>query len=360
MLGLPLQSSSSSSSSSSSISSADGKGSGPARDVARPGGLLRGSLADPSPRPPGIHRFGSHRSAGGPGFLRAAVAYDAASPEGAGAKPPRRRSPDRKTPQPSRLRRGQSRPQMMPFAACRRSTTRTRATQTIPLWHGPPAATGRSSGLIAPHGLVAGNDEGRTGRPGACPAAAGPSARAAAPSFCGGDAGLLEACPGRGASGEDAALASAFGLRLTQTAEESTCRTGGPERHDHILFLPCLAEPQRAKRRRRRRRPRRLPAAPLTSEQGHSLGRTRTAARTTRAGVRSRTERRLLGIQITGGQPPVIATWGWMRGNQAAHSPHGRRKHGARGSRSPGVHTPKACATGVRAGVSQRNMLAVS
>ena len=63
------------------------------------------------------------------------------------------------------------------------------------------------------------------------------------------------AASGRGASGEDAALASAFGLRLTQRAEESACRTGGPERHDRVLFLPCLTEPQRAERRRRRRRP---------------------------------------------------------------------------------------------------------
>jgi len=40
---------------------------------------------------------------------------------------------------------------------------------------------------------------------------------------------------------------------------ESACRTGGPERHDRVLFPPCLTEPKRAERRRRRRRPRRLP-----------------------------------------------------------------------------------------------------
>jgi len=109
--------------------------------------------------------------------------------------------------------------------------------------------------------------------PETCPAAAGPSARAAVPSFCKGDAGRTAVYSGRGASGEDAALTSAFGLpcdkltalsraegRLTQTAEESTSRTGGPERHDRVLFPPCLTEPQRARRRRRRRRPRRLPS----------------------------------------------------------------------------------------------------
>jgi len=77
-------------------------------------------------------------------------------------------------------------------------------------------------------------------------AAAGPSAHAAVPPFCEGDAGRTRSCSGRGASGDDAALASACGLpcdkltalsraegRLTQAVEESACRTGSPERRPH-------------------------------------------------------------------------------------------------------------------------------
>jgi len=211
---------------------------------------------------------------------------------------------------------------------------------------GPFAASGRGDGPSAPRALVAGNDEGRTGRPCACPAAAGPSARAAVPSFCEGDAGRTRACSRRGASGEDAALASAFGLpcdkltalsraegRLTQAVEESACRTGGPERHDRVLFLSCLAEPQRAR-------------APKAKAASSPL-----ACRTPCARARSCPPQNAEGGQDDAcrrppphgaaasrdsghlGHPPVIAGRWRVRGNRAAHSPHGRRRLGVRGSR---------------------------
>jgi len=218
---------------------------------------------------------------------------------------------------------------------------------------GPSAASGRSHSLIARHRLVASNDEGRTGGPGGSPPAAGPSARAAVPSFCEGDAGRTRAWSGRGASGEDAALASAFGLRLTQAVEESACRAGGPERHDRVLFLTGLAEPQRAERRRRRRRPRRLPSrTPCTrtmawAAQNAQGGQDAACRRPPPHGAAASRHSGHLG------HPPVIAGRRRVQGNRAAHSPHGRRRHGARafeaacredGCGRPGWQRGGACA----------------
>jgi len=103
--------------------------------------------------------------------------------------------------------------------------------------------------------------------PETCPEAPGPSARAGGPAFCKGDAGRMEAALGRGPSGED--------------------------------------------------------AAPLTRERGHSLSRTRRAARTTRAGVRSRTERRPHGTQITGDIPPSMPVGGGCGGIRRPARPMG-------------------------------------
>jgi len=188
----------------------------------------------------------------------------------------------------------------------------------------------------AQHRLAAGNDEGRTGRPGACPAAAGPSARAAVPAFCEGGAGRTRACSGRGASGEDAAVASAFGLRLTQRAEESACRTGSPMRHDVSCSCHVWLSRSARERRRRRRRPRRLPsripcartrAFPSQNAQGGQDEACRCPQPHGAAASRNSRHR---------GHPRVNATWGSVRGDQAARSPHGRRRRGAwgRGGRS--------------------------
>jgi len=105
-------------------------------------------------------------------------------------------------------------------------------------------------------------------------------------------------------------------------------RSGAAQR---VLFLPCLAEPQRAKRRRRRRRPRRLPsctpcsrarAFPSQNAQG---GQDAACRRPQPHGAAASRDSEHVG------HPPVIAGRRRVRGNQAARSPHGRRRHGARG-----------------------------
>jgi len=146
-----------------------------------------------------------------------------------------------------------------------------------------------------------------------------------------------------------AGLASAFGLpcdkltalsraegRLTQSVRESTCRMGGPMRHDRVPFLTGLAEPERAERRRRRRRPRRLPsrtpcsrarAFPPQSAQG---GQDAACRRPQPHGAAASRDSEDVG------HPPVIAGRGRVRGNRAAHSPDGRRRQGAMGRESQG------------------------
>jgi len=112
-------------------------------------------------------------------------------------------------------------------------------------------------------------------------------------------------------------------LRLTQTVEESACRTGGPERHDRVLFPPCLTELQRAKRRRRRRRPRRLPSRTPCPRARAFLCRMLRADRTPRAGVRNRTERRPHGTQATWDIPLSLPVAGACRGIRRPARPMG-------------------------------------
>ena len=85
-------------------------------------------------------------------------------------------------------------------------------------------------------------------------------------------------------------------------SRERRSRFDGPMRFNSVPSLTGLAEPQRAERRRRRRRPPPHGAA-ASRDSNHQ------------------------------GHPPVIAGRWRVRGNQAARSPHGRRRHGARGSR---------------------------
>ena len=132
-----------------------------------------------------------------------------------------------------------------------------------------------------------------------------------------------------------AGLASAFGLRLTEPVEESTCRSVGRKRHDRVPFLTGSAEPQRAERRRRRRRPRRLPSRipcpravafpPQSAEGGQGDACRRPQPHGAAASQNSSHQ----------GHPPLIAGPGRVWGNRAAHSPHGRRRHGAKGGPRP-------------------------
>jgi len=165
--------------------------------------------------------------------------------------------------------------------------------------------------------------------PWSVPAAAGPSADAAVPPFYECDGRRTKVRSGRAASGEDAALASAFGLRLGQRVKESACRTGGRKRHDHVLLLTGLAEPQRAERRRRRRRPRRLPSRtpctrPKTSPPQNAAGGQDDACRRPRP--HGAAARGLPSGPATSPSMPVGNRRGGMR---RPAQPRGRREDGA-------------------------------
>jgi len=112
------------------------------------------------------------------------------------------------------------------------------------------------------------------------------------------------------------------GLTSLKPYRESACRVGGPIRQDRVPLLTGLAEPQRAERRSRRRRP---------PPHGAAASRNSNHQR----------------------HPPVIGASRRVQGNRGARSPngrrggvfalsresandgspHGRRRHGARGSR---------------------------
>jgi len=139
-------------------------------------------------------------------------------------------------------------------------------------------------------------------------------------------------------------LAPVCGLRLTQSVRESTCRAGRRERHDRVLSLPCLTEPQRAQRRRRRRRPRRLPSRtpclraralhPQNAEGGQNDARRRPQPQGAAASENAGRE----------GHATVNAAWPCVRGNQTARSPDGRKGHRARelGPHAQRVAAPRA------------------